>query len=214
MLYFVFDMDGTLLDSQRVYVDGWETVGQKHGIAHMGALLPLVCGMNEAGWGAFLMERYPTLDLPRFKQEVFAYVEEHQTVRFKPGAKELLDYLKAKGIKMAVASGTDTPGVKRYLAAVNALDYFDAVIGGDQVKNGKPAPDIYLKAAQALGVDPRDCMAVEDSANGVLSACAAGMRCIGIPDLDPLDRVAQVVYARLKSLDQIIGLVEELVKNS
>lgn len=209
----IFDMDGTLLDTQRIYVDAWDLAGEHQGLPNLGRHIAFVCGMNEIGWGNFLAERYPSLDLPTFKREVVDYVTAHLEVKFMPGAQETLDFLKQEGVPIAVASGTDTPTVRAHMEHLNAAHYFDAFIGGEQVQNGKPAPDIFLKAAEALGYAPEDCFVVEDSANGIRAGYAAGMKCIGIPDLAIFDEdVHKMLFAKLTDLSQTIPLFEHELK--
>lgn len=209
----IFDMDGTLLDTQRIYVEAWDVAGKHQGLPNLGRHIALVCGMNEIGWGNFLKERYPTMDLPTFKQEVVDYVVAHLEVKFMPGALKTLDFLKQAGVPIAVASGTDTPTVRAHMEKLNAAHYFDAFIGGEQVKNGKPAPDIFLKAAEVLDFAPEACFVVEDSANGIRAGYAAGMRCIGIPDLAIFDEdVQKMLFAKVTRLDETIPFFEEELK--
>lgn len=209
----IFDMDGTLLDTQRIYVEAWDLAGSHQGLPNLGRHIAAVCGMNEIGWGNFLTERYPNLDLPTFKKEVVDFVTAHLKVTFMPGAREALEFLKQAGVPIAVASGTDTATVRSHMEKLNAAHYFDAFIGGEQVQNGKPAPDIFLKAADALGFEPKDCFVAEDSANGVRAGYAAGMKCIGIPDIAIFDEeVEKMLFAKLTSLNETIPLFEEELK--
>ncbi|MBQ7935828.1 MAG: HAD-IA family hydrolase [Clostridia bacterium] len=212
MFSVIFDMDGTLLATQQIYVPAWDIMGARQGVENLGRRLPEVCGMNEQGWCGFLKEQYPEMDVERFKNEVYAYVAEHQTLTFKKGALELLDFLKAHHIKMAVASGSNTDMVRAHMEELGALDYFETVVGGEQVQRGKPAPDIYLQAAKALGADPADCFAVEDSGNGIRSAHAAGMKCIGVPDLAAFnEEIKALLFAELTSLEEGIQLLRPYV---
>ncbi len=209
----IFDMDGTLLDTQKIYVDAWNVAGERQGFPDLGKLIAFVCGMNEIGWSNFLKGRCPALDLPTFRQEVVDYVSSHLKVRFMPGALKALEFLKQEGVPIAVASGTDTPTVRAHMEHLNAAHYFDAFIGGEQVQNGKPAPDIFLKAAEALGYAPEDCFVVEDSANGIRAGYAAGMKCIGIPDLAIFDEdVHKMLFAKLTCLDETIPLFDKELK--
>lgn len=208
MYSVIFDMDGTLLDTQQIYVTAWELFGRELGFPGWGSYLPMVCGMNEAGWMAFLEERHPSVDLEQFKNKVYSYVRAHQKPAFKKGAKELLDFLKEKGVPMAVASGSDTEDVLAYMGALGATDYFKAIVGGDMVNRGKPAPDIYALAAAKIGADPKECYAFEDSANGIRSAHAAGMKCFGVPDLAPLTQVKDLMFAEISDLSQAIAYLE------
>ncbi len=212
MINVIFDMDGTLLDTQRICIDAWEIVGQSHGISGMGADIPIVCGMNRQGWCKYLEDKYEGLDTERFSDEVREYVLENQVVRFKKGAPELLAFLEEHGIKKAIASGTSRAGIKRNLEAVNAEGRFDVVVGGADVPNGKPAPDIFLLACEKLGAKPEDCIVLEDSSNGVRAAVAAGARCIGIPDVAQFsDEVKGLLFAECESMLDVIPIIEKLI---
>lgn len=171
--------------------------------------LSQVCGMNEEGWSKVLVENNPGLDIEQFRAFAYAYVAKHQIPQLKKGAVKLLEFAKKQGIKMVVASGSTTEEVNKQMKATGIIDYFVDCIGGDAVENGKPAPDVYLKAAEVLGIDPQNCFAVEDSANGVRSAYAAGMKCIGIPDLAPLTPVENMLYAELNTLDEMIDIIKK-----
>jgi beta-phosphoglucomutase-like phosphatase (HAD superfamily) len=107
-------------------------------------------------------------------------------IRVKDGAKEVLQHLQKAGVPRAVATSTARATALRKLSAVGLLDTFDVVVGGDDVHQGKPEPDIYLAAADRLSVPANQCLALEDSENGVRSAHAAGMTVIHIPDLAEL----------------------------
>ncbi len=211
MFSVIFDMDGTLLDTQKICVPAWEYGGKLQGITGIGEHIYNVCGMNETGWTAYLTEHFPTLDIPKFKHDVRAYILENGKVRFKKGAKELLDYLKSRGVKMAIASGSSMQSIEHHLNEVGATEYFDAIAGSHDVLNGKPAPDVFLLAAKRLGVNPSDCFIFEDSANGIKAGYAAGMKCIGVPDLVDFEaKINKLLYAKLESLDEAIALFDNI----
>jgi len=208
----IFDMDGTLLDTQRIYVDAFEYVAGKQNLFGAGKIAARVCGMNEAGWSAVLMENFPTLDLVRFKKEILEYCKKYQEVKAKKGAIELLEFLKGKGIPMAVASGTETEVVKHHMKLIGAFDYFKAFVGGEMVENGKPAPDIFLCAAKKLGIDPENCAVFEDSPLGIKAGYNAKMTCFKVPDIGIFDDEANsMVYAELETLDRAIEILEKMI---
>lgn len=211
MFSVIFDMDGTLLDTQRIFIPAWDFAGNNQGIGRMGEHVYRLCGMNEPGWTSYLETTFLMLDIPRFKQDVRSYISQEGKVAFKPGASALLEYLKSRNIKMAVASGSSRGSIGHHLNAVNAAGYFDAVTGGSDVKNGKPAPDIFLNAARLLGVEPESCFVFEDSENGIRAGHSAGMKCIGVPDLVPFDADTKaLMFAELSSLSEAIELFEKL----
>ena len=125
-------------------------------------------------------------------------------IPLKPGAEEILSWLRERGITVALATANDLPRTERYLARIGLLDAFDKIICADMVKQGKPAPDIYAFACETLGLSPKETFAVEDSPNGVRSAYDAGCNVIMIPDLtEPDEDLKKLLYARLDSLVDI-----------
>lgn len=187
MFSVIFDMDGTLLDTQRIFISSWDWAGERQGIKNLGSHVPAVCGSNDAGWMKYLKDNFPRLDLERFVEENKQYVVENLVVKYKKGAEEMITLLKGNGVKIALASGSSHPVIAHHLEKVGGANYFDVIVGGMDVQNGKPAPDIFLLAAEKLGVTPEDCYVIEDSANGIRAGFAAGMKCIGIPDLVQFD---------------------------
>lgn len=209
--YVIFDMDGTLLDTQRIHIPAWDLAGARQGFIGCGEHIPAVCGMNENGWSNYLLEHFPGLDLQRFKMESAAYVKAHYTAEFMPGAKELLDWLRDRGVPMAVASGSDVAMIRSNMEARGVSDYFECFVGSESVVNGKPAPDVFLKAAEKLGADPADCIVFEDSPNGIRAAAAAGMKCFGIPDLIAFDEeLRSLLTAELKTISDAIPCLEAM----
>ena len=136
-----------------------------------------------------------------------AYVEKHG-IEAKPDAEKLLSYLKEKGIAVALATATPKDRAEEYLRRVGLLQYFDEVVSARMVKNGKPAPDIYLFAAEKLGLKPEECMALEDSQNGIRSANAAGCKTVMVPDLDgPTEEIMPLLYDVADGLWDVVRIL-------
>jgi len=187
----VFDVDGTLLDTERIYFQAWKAAGKALGYDVPDALLRATIGVNVADEAA-LFEK--TIGRGFSYDAVFARraelaeaVIERESPILRPGALPLLDFLRSRGVPLAVASCGTEAVTRRHLALSGILDRFSAVAGGDRIACGKPAPDIFLLAAELLGVTPGECLAVEDAASGIRAASAAGMRCAFVPDLVPAD---------------------------
>jgi HAD superfamily hydrolase (TIGR01509 family) len=201
MFSVIFDMDGTLLDTQRICIPAWEYAGNLQGFKGAGEALTKICGMNEAGWSKFLEDTFKGIDIVSFKKEMREYIIKNGVVKYKEGAPELLEFLKKNNIKMAIASGSSKESIKHHLKEVGAEKYFSVLVGGKDVENGKPAPDIFLKAAALLGEEPRNCIVFEDSENGALAAAAAGMRVFGVPDtVEFSDKVKALMVKCIDSL--------------
>lgn len=206
-MYIIFDMDGTLLDTQKIYMPAWKWAGEIQGFSDMDKTALLMCGTNEVGSTKYLKDHFPTLDIVKFKADAEVYVNENLTIRYKEGVKETLDFLKEKGIKLGLASGTSREKAIKRLNFVNALDYFDVIVCGNEIENGKPAPDIFLKAANLLGAKPEECIVFEDSDNGIKSGYNAGMKVIGIPDVKPFsEEIKSMLYAEFDRMDKAIEL--------
>ena len=205
MKAFIFDMDGLMFDTERVFIGAWDYAGEKMGLGKAGFMLFRTLGMNTpACEQAWRDEFGPDVDVAAMWAYSKAYMDEYYSkyaVSVKKGLYDLLTYLKRKGYKLAVASSTKREKVEKHLLSTHVRQYFDAVIGGDMVEKSKPEPDIYLKAADALGVKPEECYALEDSRNGLLSANAAGCKVIMVPDLwQPDDEVKQFILGPYDSL--------------
>ena len=182
----IFDMDGLMIDSERVSIACWSEAAAESGLPLDETFFVRMVGLGDRDSQALLRGQ-------GVSDAVIAamaarchdlYEARTQTgLPLRPGIVELLELLKAHGIPRAVATTTRQPRANRKLAAAGLLPYFDAVITSGDVAHPKPAPDIYLLAAQRLGKDPERCLALEDSPAGTRAAVAAGMTVIQVPDL-------------------------------
>ncbi|SHO57525.1 HAD family hydrolase [Vibrio quintilis] len=183
----IFDMDGLLLDSERLALENFQTTCRKFGLDDFTDVYLTCIGTNLARTHEILQQAMgDTVDYPAFSQAretAYQALINREAIPLKPGVAELLEYLKQHQIPVAVATSTQRERALLKLRHAGLADYFPVVIGGDQVTRSKPDPEIYLKAAAALGISPADCLALEDSANGVRAAVAAGMKVIQVPDL-------------------------------
>lgn len=201
----IFDMDGLMFDTERVFIGAWDYAGEKMGLGKAGFMLFRTLGMNTpACERAWRDEFGPDVDVAAMWAYSKEYMDEYYSkyaISVKKGLYDLLTYLKSKGYRLAVASSTKREKVEKHLLSTHVRQYFDVVIGGDMVEKSKPEPDIYLKAAATLGVKPEECYALEDSRNGLLSANAAGCKVIMVPDLwQPDAEVKQFILGPYDSL--------------
>lgn len=187
----VFDMDGVIFDSESLVLECWRTVADKYNIPDVDQNCSDCRGLNYEATKEYYLNKFGAdFDYVGYKKEVSALFHEKAAkgeLRTKWGIEELLYFLKINNIPMAVASSTRSDVVKQELENAGLLQYFDAIVGGDQVIRSKPDPEIYLKACEMLGCNPKYAYAIEDSFNGVRSAVAAGMPTIMVPDLTPAD---------------------------
>ena len=209
----LFDMDGLVLDSEILYTRFWReaahslgypmTVEQSYGMRSLGKKLGQPYLESLFGPGI----DYSTLRNKRIEL-MDVYVAEHG-IPPKPGIFELLDYMEAHGIAAAITSSSPMEFIRKHLSAVNLLHRFQKLCSGHDIPNTKPAPDIYLLGAKELGLDPAECLALEDSPTGILSAYRAGCLPIMIPDLDqPGEDTQKLLYAKADSLTDVITLLK------
>lgn len=185
----IFDMDGTIFDTERLVLDCWERVGERHGIPGIREVFVQCIGTNKVRTQEIVSGHYGK-DFPyeKFSEEssvLFHEIESKEGIPVKPGAVEVLQYLSERRVPLGLASSTRLAVVTREMKAAGLYDYFQVVVGGDLLKNSKPAPDIYLMTCERMGALPENTYAIEDSYNGIRSAHSAGMRPVMVPDLMP-----------------------------
>ncbi len=207
----IFDLDGTLLDSERVMRAAMAGSAAELGYQIDDAAFAAMIGVHHEGNRLFLANRYgATFPLDAFYEGARIRFREgsHGGLPLKPGVIALLDHLRGLGLPLAVATSTSSPQAETHLAEAGLLDRFDAVVTRSHVVHAKPAPDPYLLAAEHLGVRPTHCLAIEDSPTGVRAAHAAGMATIMVPDLLPADTETRArTVAVLESLAEVIDLL-------
>jgi DNA helicase-2/ATP-dependent DNA helicase PcrA len=204
----LFDMDGTLIDTECYYRIFWPKALAEFGFHMTDEQALSMRSLGRPFAPARLREWFgENLDYDAVRERRKKLMEEaieREGIRVKPGAFELLSFLRERHITAAVVTATDMERTNRYLEQLGLASYFDRVISATMVKEGKPSPDIYLYACEQLGVQPQDCYAVEDSPNGVLSAYRAGCRVIMVPDQTEPDAALQkCLYARVDSLEKL-----------
>ncbi len=183
---FIFDMDGTMFDTEQISLDAMDVVAEEFGIRlSMEFKLGLLGLPSEAIAERFYDAFGREFDFDGFRQrkiQVQDAVIEETGVPIKAGLTEILEYGKNHGIRMAVATSTSRKRAMSLLEEAGVIDYFQCVICGDSIQNGKPHPEIFLTAASSLGIAPERCIAFEDSRNGILAAHRANMFAVLIPD--------------------------------
>lgn len=206
----VFDMDGVIFDSENLCMKCWHVVAEKYDIPDIDEVIFKCIGTNKAMTTKIVTEHYgEDFDFKKYEGEMSTLFHEYEaehSLPKKPGVVELLDYLKAKNYKLAVASSTRIALVTKQLEHAGLLNYFDEVVGGDMLEKSKPAPDIYLMACDKIGVTPEEAYAIEDSYNGIRSAHAAGMKAIMVPDLLPADDEMREKSIMIK--DSLLDLID------
>ena len=208
----IFDMDGTLIDTEKYYRIFWPMALKEFGYEMTDEQALSMRSLGRPFAPARLREMFGSqLDYHAVRERRKALMEERldrEGIELKPGALELLSWLKSHGIRSAIATATDLQRTEKYLGGLGIRHYFDQVRSAAMVKEGKPSPDVYLYACEQLDRRPWDCLAVEDSPNGVLSACRAGCRVVMVPDqTDAEPELERLLYAKVNRLDEIIELL-------
>jgi HAD superfamily hydrolase (TIGR01509 family) len=209
----VFDMDGVLVDTEQVWDEVREELARDWGGRwHDGAQRAMM-GMSSLEWSRYMHE---VIGLPQTPAEIDAEVVRRLLDRYRhelpviPGAVAAVRRLAAR-FPLAVASSSNRPVIDAVLDAAGVADAFAATVSSEEVGRGKPAPDVYLKAARRLGVAAARCAAIEDSSNGMRAAHAAGMRLLAYPNLHypPAPDALALADVVLPSLDELtVELVE------
>ena len=212
----VLDMDGLMLDTERVAVECWiesarvsgweisrETCLTMVGLDHRASRQKLL----DAGGRSFPLDEVSKRGRVRYLERLRG-----EGVELKPGIVELLDWLDARGVPKAVATSTMCGLALEKLELAGLRERFETIVCGDQVPKTKPAPDVYLAATAQLGFDPRACIALEDSDTGLRAAHGAGLACIVVPDMmAPREEYAGLAHAVVESLDEARTVVEGLL---
>ncbi len=190
----IFDMDGLLFDTERVALETYREAAA--GLAIAAATDDLFITFVGKNWKltrSLMAEALGPADTERMLEKwppIFRARVDSLGVPQKPGADAILQFVSQRGIPMALATSAGGPKARRQLEGAGLIDHFSAIASGDEVAHGKPAPDLYLLAADRLRVTPEACIALEDSEAGVEAASAAGMRVIMVPDLQqPSERI-------------------------
>lgn len=208
----LFDMDGVVLDTEKLYARFWAEAANALGYAMTYEQALGMRSLNSSA-GQAKLESYfgpgvSRAEMRKKRVELMDAFVEQNGVDAKPGIHELLDYLKGQGIKTAIATSSPMPRATAYLKSLGLLKKFDCICSGHDVKQGKPAPDIYLHAAASIGVPPENCLAIEDAPAGIQSAYAAGCWPVLVPDLDGSNaEMRELLYAEADTLLEVVQLL-------
>lgn len=209
----LFDMDGTLFDTEKHYQWAWRKAiadaGYELDASEVLKLRSLGAPYNVAQFQEWFGEEVDYRAIRQERVDLMKDMLAHE-IPLKSQVPQTLEKLRQMGYSMAVVTATAQEQAVSNLKLAGLLPFFDHVISASMVKRGKPAPDVYLYACEVLGVQPENCYAVEDSPNGVMSAHAAGCRTIMIPDLSQPDaELSRLLYRKLDTFGELINILKK-----
>lgn len=201
----IWDMDGVIVDTASIHYGAWRDAFARWGIAYTEELFRRSFGQrNDTIIGRAMGEVSPELIKAISEEKESLYRQRAPChLRPLPGALGLLRALREQGFRMAIASSAPMENIEMVMSSLNIRDCFDALVSAREVHKGKPDPEVYLVAAQKLGVIPQRCVVIEDAVAGVEGARAGGMKAIAVTNTHPREKLAQadLVVDSLKEVD-------------
>lgn len=213
----IFDMDGILIDSERQSNEGWLWAAGQLGVDMPMWLIDSFKGAPAELCCKFFDDYYKGVidywEAKELRTHHVYKIRETEGIPVKKGVKDIFEYIRNNGLKCAVATSTRRESAEKTLHEIGVWDYLDAVVYGDEVERGKPEPDIFLRAAKAIGVNPSEAVVVEDSINGIKAGYAADMRVVHIPDTIAIDDdIRKLTYMVCADINGLIDVVESINK--
>lgn len=213
----IFDMDGILIDSERQSNEGWLWAAGQLGVDMPMWLIDSFKGAPAELCCKFFDDYYKGVidywEAKEIRTQHVYKIRATEGIPVKKGVKDIFEYIRNNGLKCAVATSTRRESAEKTLHEIGVWDYLDAVVYGDEVERGKPEPDIFLRAAKAIGVNPSEAVVVEDSINGIKAGYAADMRVVHIPDTIAIDDdIRKLTYMVCDDLNGLIDVVESINK--
>lgn len=211
----IFDMDGVILDTEKVFLKCWNEAGKEFGLnitnkelsQMRGGTIPVIKSVFEKIFGTEIDFYEVRARREELKEKIF----KENGIPVKEGIEDFFKYLKNKGIKMSLATSTTSDLATRYLNELDFYKYFDVFVCGDMIENGKPAPDIYIEACKRLGVDGKDTLVLEDSKNGIISAHRANCDVLMVIDIDEsFEETEDKIVGKIRNYDEAIKYLESL----
>lgn len=210
----LFDMDGVILDSEKLYARFWA-----EGCGFYGYRMSYAQALGMRSLSAQAGQEYlsslfgPEISYPLVRAKRIELMDdyvERNGIQAKPGVFRLLDYLSSRGIPYAITTASPSDRIQDHLGRLGLYHRFPHICTAHQVAHGKPEPDIYLLGAGTIGLPPEQCLALEDSYTGMLSAYRAGCLAAIVPDLDePGEDILSIAYARADSLTDVVDLIAD-----
>ncbi len=209
----IFDMDGLMLDTERVKLKYRNIARMDLGLNYIKDLISETLGKTLTESRRIYIDKYgkdyPFEEIYKRSKVLWQEHINKYGVPIKEGLLDLLYFIKENNYKIGVATSTYEDQAKYLLKTADIIHYFDIIVSGNQVTYSKPHPDIYLKTAKLLSIHPEECLVLEDSPSGVSSAFKAGMKVVMVPDLiEPSDELKGMVNKVIDRLDEVIPILK------
>lgn len=211
----IFDMDGVIFDTERISCSFWQKKLKEHDMDMTEEMYTEIMGRNREGIikGLESMFNRPEIDFYKLSDEKVVEMGQFLDsgrIPVLPGVFEIIDYLDKNGYKKAIATSTRRVKAEQRLKKEHILEHFDGIMYGDEVKISKPNPEIFMKAAEKLGLEPSEILILEDSPSGIEAAYNGGFRCINVVDMkNPTDEMKERTVAICDNLFEVIDWLEE-----
>jgi HAD superfamily hydrolase (TIGR01509 family) len=213
MKLVIFDMDGLLFDTEKPSFRALKEASEKRGfnftLEHYKQVMGMPHGKSREALEKMFEGKFSYEVMIGEYRERFKKILADEGIGVKPGVKQLLDAIDERGMKKCIASSSARETIAAYLKQTGLEDRFDFYISGNEVKNGKPYPDIFLEACKIAGEPVESAIVLEDSLNGLKAACAAGIRCVLVPDLiEPTMELEEMAYRIVADLEKVIAILD------
>ena len=208
----IFDMDGVLFATEAIWQKCFNKAARERGLVLDDSFRKEVGGSNGEHMRQTVRKHFHTSDPDSIIKQVYGYVDDElaKNLPEKPGLHEILADLKEKGYHIAVASASPHSTIESNLQRSNVRDYFEVILSGEEVEHSKPDPDIFIKAAEKLGIPNEECYVIEDAYNGVKAGTAAGSKVIMVIDTQiPNEQISSLCYKVCNSLLEVIPYIEK-----
>lgn len=208
----IFDMDGTLFDTETITMKAWKRVGEKLHLPTSDTFILSLIGRTRKDqqiiFDTYMPKGWPQEEACRLHTLYKKEEKQQNGVPLMGDVKGLLEMVKNKGYRIAMATSASAEDVEFNLHHAGIAPYFEIIVNEEMISQGKPAPDVYLKTAEKLGVEPQNCLVVEDSLNGVRSAYLANTTVVMIPDkVQPTKEIEPMCDYILHSLDELKKMI-------
>lgn len=208
----IFDMDGTLFDTETISMKAWKRVGEKLHLPTSDTFILSLIGRTRKDqqviFDTYMPKSWPQEEACRLHTLYKKEEKQQNGVPLMGDVKGLLEMVKDKGYRIAMATSASAEDVEFNLHHAGIAPYFEIIVNEEMISQGKPAPDVYLKTAEMLGVQPQKCLVVEDSLNGVRSAYRANTNVVMIPDkVPPIKEIESMCNYILHSLDELKNMI-------